>query len=36
MSEAISPVLEYPDTHWDEAGPTRGVESVVEGGGVLP
>ena len=35
MSEAISPVLEYPDTHWDEAGPTRGVESVVEGGGVL-
>ncbi len=25
----------YPDTDWDDAGPTRGVEAVVEGGHVL-
>ncbi len=30
-----SVVREYPDERWDEAGPTRGVEDVVESGHVL-
>ena len=30
-----SVVREYPDDRWDEAGPTRGVEEVVESGHVL-
>jgi hypothetical protein len=28
-------VRTYPDTRWDDAGPTRGVEAVVESGHVL-
>jgi hypothetical protein len=34
MSED-SAVREYPDERWDEGGPTRGVEDVVESGHVL-
>ena len=34
MSED-SVVREYPDERWDESGPTRGVEDVVESGHVL-
>jgi hypothetical protein len=30
-----SAVREYPDERWDEGGPTRGVEDVVESGHVL-
>jgi len=28
-------VRTYPDTRWGDDGPTRGVESVLEGGAVL-
>jgi hypothetical protein len=28
-------VRAYPDTRWDDDGPTRGVEAVLEGGAVL-
>ena len=32
----VDPVVrEYPDDAWDDAGPTRGVEAVVESGHVL-
>ena len=30
-----SVVREYPDERWDEGGPTRDVEDVVESGHVL-
>src|SRR5690242_18349938 len=32
---AVTPVREYPDTRWDDEGPTRGVEAFLEDGGVL-
>ncbi|MDQ2778590.1 MAG: Kdo hydroxylase family protein [Pseudomonadota bacterium] len=32
---AVTPVHEFPDTDWSEDAPTRGVESVLEGGAVL-
>ena len=31
----LTPVSAFPDTSWDGAGPTRGVEPVVESGSVL-
>jgi 3-deoxy-D-manno-oct-2-ulosonic acid (Kdo) hydroxylase len=31
----VTPVREFPDTSWDDAGPTRAVESVVEAGEVM-
>ena len=36
MSEiGATPVREFPDTSWADAGPTRGVEAVLEAGEVL-
>lgn len=35
MPETVDIVREYPDTTWANDGPTRGVEAVIEGGGVL-
>ncbi len=32
---AITPVREFPDTHWTNDGPTRDAEAVVESGAVL-
>lgn len=32
---SVTPVHEFPDTHWAEDAPTRGVESLLENGGVL-
>ena len=32
---SVTPVREFPDTTWADDGPTRGVETVVEGGEVL-
>jgi hypothetical protein len=32
---SVTPVREFPDTRWDDDGPTRGVEAVVEDGAVL-
>ena len=33
--EAVDIVREFPDAAWDDGGPTRGVEALVEDGGVL-
>ena len=35
VAAAVDVVREYPDADWGEAGPTRGVEAVVESGRVL-
>ena len=38
MSEAnpaVTPIRTFPDTRWDEAGETRGVEPLIEAGAVL-
>jgi hypothetical protein len=38
MAEArpvITPIREYPDARWDESGPTRAVEPLLEAGAVL-
>jgi hypothetical protein len=35
MSDTVDIVREFPDTTWADDGPTRGVEPVLEDGGVL-
>jgi hypothetical protein len=35
MDEKVDIVREFPDTTWADDGPTRGVEPVLEDGGVL-
>ena len=35
MPEAVDIIREFPDTTWADDGPTRGVEPVLEDGGVL-
>lgn len=35
MPDQVDIVREFPDTSWADNGPTRGVEPVLEGGGVL-